>query len=62
MYVYDLLFPGPVPREATRLRIYNEELCVEAHLSAMVCDFGTIELYRYVSLLKLFDVNEDMMK
>ncbi|KAG0563892.1 hypothetical protein KC19_8G067800 [Ceratodon purpureus] len=39
-------FPGPVPREATRLRMYNEELGVEAHLSAMVCDYGTIELYR----------------
>lgn len=53
---------GPVPREATRLRIYNEELGVEAHLSAMVCDYGTIELYRYVSPLQFFDVHEDLLK
>lgn len=39
-------FPGPIPREATRLRLYNEELGFEAHLSASVCDHGNIELYR----------------
>lgn len=53
---------GPVPREATRLRMYNEELGVEAHLSAMVCDYGTIELYRYIDLFQLFDVFGDLMK
>ena len=51
-----------MPREATRLRLYNEELGVEAHLSAMVCDYGTIELYRYGSLLQMYDIEEDLMK
>lgn len=61
-FVYDLLvikLIGPVPREATRLRLYNEELGVEAHLSASVCDYGNIELYRYISscsFLKDFEV------
>lgn len=38
--------PGPVPREATRLCLYNEEIGLESHLSASVCDYGNIELYR----------------
>lgn len=53
---------GPVPREATRLRLVNEELGFEEHLSAQVCDYGTIELYRYISLLHLFDVHDGFVK
>lgn len=64
MFFSDLLLfqlLGPVPREATRLCLYNEEIGLESHLSASVCDYGNIELYRYISLLQLFYVHEDLL-
>ncbi|KAL3691137.1 hypothetical protein R1sor_004788 [Riccia sorocarpa] len=39
-------FPGPEPRETTRLRLENEEENVVAHLSAMWCVLGSMDLYR----------------
>ncbi|KAG6549538.1 hypothetical protein Mapa_008919 [Marchantia paleacea] len=39
-------FPGPEPRETTRLRLENEAEDVVAHLSSSVCVHGDMELYR----------------
>ncbi|OAE23922.1 hypothetical protein AXG93_1217s1340 [Marchantia polymorpha subsp. ruderalis] len=39
-------FPGPEPREKTRLRLENEAEDVVAHLSSSVCVHGGMELYR----------------
>ncbi|KAL2651500.1 hypothetical protein R1flu_019628 [Riccia fluitans] len=39
-------FPGPEPRESYRLRLENEEENVVAHLSAMWCVHGGMDLYR----------------
>lgn len=38
--------PGPEPRPATRLRLIAETGGVVAHLSASVCNYGSLELYR----------------
>lgn len=53
---------GPIPREATRLRLYNEELGFEAHLSASVCDHGNIELYRYITALQFLHESRTLTK
>eukprot|EP00250_Pteridium_aquilinum_P003489 c13806_g1_i1 orf=169-1413(-) len=38
--------PSPEPRPATRLRLIAETVGVVAHLSASICNYGSLELYR----------------
>ncbi|CAK9253716.1 unnamed protein product, partial [Sphagnum jensenii] len=39
-------YPGPEPREATRLQLENKKEGLVAHLSATLCVHGDLELYR----------------
>ncbi|CAM6089377.1 unnamed protein product [Calypogeia fissa] len=39
-------FPGPEPREKTRLKLENKKEKLVAHLSAQLCVHGGIEVYR----------------